>query len=150
MPSAGKYTAWKSEGKHSMLPSQMCIFCLSSIFFRRFFPSTCACFAVTRCPPLSSFAPWTNSSMSDGFSLHHASLHFLPFHNTFGGEKNQAMSRRILKPSLHAGKTQLWTFMNSWHAFKVDYSDHCKHLCFLMFLPCCASSLQHHGQLPTV
>lgn len=79
-----------------------------------------------------SFTPWTNSSMSDGFSLHHASLRSHSFTRHLRGFKDQkkkkekekqlAMSRRFFKsPAHHAEKTRLWEVINLWHAYKVVF-----------------------------
>lgn len=76
------------------------------------FLSTCACFAVTYCPPFPSFIPWTNNPMSDGFLYTMPHCIFTSFPNTFGGEKSQAMSRRFLKSTFpRAGNTPLWTVL---------------------------------------
>lgn len=95
-PYNGSFTDFHLLCWHSRIP-----FC----FF-----SSGSSFAVTHCPSLSSFSPWTNNSLSDGFSLHHVSLHFLLFSKYLWGWWGSCCVKEILKiTSLHAGKSQMWT-----------------------------------------
>lgn len=48
-------------------------------------------------PLLSSLSPWTNNSMSDGFPLHHASLHYLLFSQHLWGWEGPGYVKKILK-----------------------------------------------------
>lgn len=68
---------------------------LNAAFFFPSFISSSAC--VGRDPlasPLSSFTPWTNSSVSDGFSPHHASLRSHSFARHLRGFKGQKKRER--------------------------------------------------------
>lgn len=110
----------------------------------------------------SSFTPWTNSSMSDGFSLHHASLRSHSFTRHLWGFKDQKKKRERkttgnVKEIFQITSSPCWedSAVRS-HKFVTCIQssfcsgDHCKHLCFVVFFSPCgsASPLQHRGQLP--
>lgn len=95
---------WNSKGKHTMLLSQISIFCLSSMCSLSSIPfhffSSCSSFVLTRCPPVSSFSPRTNNSTSGGFSLHHAWVHYLLFSQHLWGWEGLGYVKESLKISI--------------------------------------------------
>lgn len=113
-----------------MLPAYLALLILNA--FSLLFSHLCLLWTWPAGLLSSSFTPWTNSSMSDGFSLHHASLRSHSFTRHLWGFKDQkkkkekekqlAMSRRFFKsPAHHAEKTRLWEVINLWHAYKVVF-----------------------------
>lgn len=101
MHSADDYTVWNVKVKHTCClrksPSFVYPPCAHFQAFLCFFFSSCSSSAMTRCPPRSSSSPWTNNYMSDGFSLHHAILHYLLFSQHLWGWAGPGYVKEILK-----------------------------------------------------
>lgn len=114
MHSADDYTAWNVMVKRTVLSSQITIFCLSSMCSLTSIPQFFLAAVLPLLWPAALPAPplpheqTTTCQMDFLYTMPYCIISSFP--NTFGGERDQAMSRRCLRsPSLRVWKSQTWT-----------------------------------------